>query len=229
MSADSGPESRPRRQQTPKDGGFVLDTRSLGRKPGSMKQLHRTVTTEERIGLEMVGIPVGAQVELDLTLQSVSEGVLVTGTVDAPIEGECSRCLEPFTDEIQLQLTELFAYPDSATEQTTEEDEIHRLIDDMLDLEPVIIDAVGLELPLQPLCEPDCAGLCPECGVRMAIAGSEHGHEILDPRWAGLAKFNAESTDTDTASFEADTVSDPSTDSTLAAHNGAVSKKTEES
>ncbi|WP_282779425.1 MULTISPECIES: DUF177 domain-containing protein [unclassified Nocardia] len=187
MSAQSGSNPRHRRQAT--DAGFVLDVRSLGRAPGSMKQVRRTVTTDAKIGLEMVGIPAGAQVELDLTLQAVSEGVLVTGTVSAPIEGECSRCLEPFTDAIELRLTELFAYPDSATEQTTEEDEIHRLVDDLIDLEPVVIDAVGLELPLQPLCEPDCPGLCPECGVRMAIAGSEHGHEILDPRWAKLASL----------------------------------------
>lgn len=198
----------------------MLDVRSLGRKPGSMKQLHRVFTIGERIGLEMVGVPVGAEVEMDLTLQSVSEGVLVTGTVDAPLEGECSRCLESFTDELELHITELFAYPDSTTEQTTEEDEIHRLVDDMIDLEPVVIDAVGLELPLQPLCAPDCPGLCPECGVRMAIAGSGHGHEILDPRWAGLASFTAETPDAATAS-------DP-TDSTLAAHNGAASKQTEE-
>ncbi len=158
-----------------------------------MKDLRRTVTTKEKIGLDLVAIPVGAQVELDLTLQSVSEGVLVTGTVTAPIEGECTRCLEPFTDEIELQLTELFAYPDSATEQTTEEDEIPRLIEDTIDLEPVIIDSVGMELPLQPLCEEDCAGLCPECGIRMAIAESGHSHEILDPRWAGLANFAVES------------------------------------
>ncbi|QLY29941.1 YceD family protein [Nocardia huaxiensis] len=187
MPADSGHGSRRRLKQT--DAGFVLDTRSLGRAPGSMRELHRTHTTDGKLGLEMVGIPAGAQVEMDLVLQSVSEGVLVTGTVSAPIEGECSRCLESFSDEIDLQITELFAYPDSATEQTTEEDEIHRLVDDMIDLEPVIIDAVGLELPLQPLCEPDCAGLCPECGVRMAIAGSDHTHEILDPRWAKLAGF----------------------------------------
>ncbi|MEU1208315.1 DUF177 domain-containing protein [Nocardia sp. NPDC005825] len=219
MSADSGNGSRHRHKLT--DADFVLDVRSLGRKPGSMKQLQRTFATPDRIGLEMVGIPVGAQVELDLTLQSVSEGVLVTGTVTAPIEGECSRCLDAFTDTLELQLTELFAYPDSATEQTTEEDEIPRLVDDFIDLEPVIVDGVGMELPLQPLCEPDCAGLCPECGVKMAIAGSGHGHEILDPRWAGLANFTAESTDADTAS-------DPSTDSTLAGHNGAASK-TEES
>ncbi|MFI6867205.1 YceD family protein [Nocardia sp. NPDC050406] len=187
MPADSGSNPRHRRKTT--DAGFVLDVRSLGRAPGSMKEVHRNLTTEAKIGLEMVGIPVGAQVEMDLVLQSVSEGVLVTGTVYAPIDGECSRCLEPFTDELELQITELFAYPDSATEQTTEEDEIHRLIDDMIDLEPVVIDAVGLELPLQPLCQPDCAGLCPECGVRMAIAGSGHGHEILDPRWAKLANL----------------------------------------
>lgn len=154
-----------------------------------MRELRRTVTTEQRIGLDLIAVPVGAQVELDLQLQAVSEGVLVTGTVSAPVEGECSRCLEPFDDEITLQVTELFAYPHSTTEQTTEDDEVYRMVDDLIDLEPVVIDAVGLELPLQPLCTPDCAGLCPECGVRMAIAGSDHRHEILDPRWAGLAKF----------------------------------------
>ncbi|MET9283690.1 YceD family protein [Nocardia beijingensis] len=190
MPAGSGSASRPKsaKRRSP-DAGFVLDTRSLGRRPGTMRELRRTVTTEERIGLDLIGVPVGAQVAFDLQLQAVSEGVLVTGTVSAPLEGECSRCLEPFTDAVTLQVTELFAYPDSTTEQTTEDDEVYRMDDDLIDLEPVVIDAIGLELPLQPLCTPDCAGLCPECGVRMAIAGSDHRHEILDPRWAGLAKF----------------------------------------
>lgn len=190
MSAGSGSASRPKsaKRRSP-DAGFVLDTRSLGRRPGTMRELRRTVTTEERIGLDLIGVPVGAQVAFDLQLQAVSEGVLVTGTVSAPLEGECSRCLEPFTDAVTLQVTELFAYPDSTTEQTTEDDEVYRMDDDLIDLEPVVIDAIGLELPLQPLCTPDCAGLCPECGMRMAIAGSDHRHEILDPRWAGLAKF----------------------------------------
>lgn len=169
--------------------GFVLDVRSLGRAPGSMRELRRTVTTTEQLGLDLIGVPVGAEVELDLRLQSVSEGVLVTGTLDAPVTGECSRCLEQFTDTVQLSLTELFAYPDSATDQTSADDEIYRMSDDLIDLEPLVVDQLGIELPLQPLCSPDCPGLCPECGVRMAIAGSDHRHEILDPRWAGLAKF----------------------------------------
>ncbi|NEW26362.1 YceD family protein [Nocardia cyriacigeorgica] len=197
MPAGSGSASRSRTGSHPvPDVGFVLDVRNLGRGAGSMRELHRTVTTTDRLGLDLIAVPAGSDVELDLRLQSVSEGVLITGTVSAPLTGECSRCLESFDDEIELSLTELFAYPDSATEQTTSEDEVYRMADDLIDLEPVIVDALGVELPLQPLCTPDCAGLCPECGVRMAIAGSDHGHEILDPRWAGLAKFAADSPST---------------------------------
>ncbi len=167
----------------------MLDVISLGRRPGgSMRTVNRVVPSPSRIGLDLVAIEEGADVELDLRLEAVSEGgVLVTGTVRAGTVGECSRCLEPFTGSVDLYLTELFAYPNSVTEQTTDEDEIYRMVDDEIDLEPVIVDAVGLELPLQPLCNDDCAGLCPECGIRLAIAESGHGHEIIDPRWAGLA------------------------------------------
>lgn len=152
-----------------------------------MTTLTRTVPTPNRIGLDLIAVPAGSDVELDLRLEAVSEGVLVTGTVRAATTGECSRCLEPFEGELDLHLTELFAYPNSVTEETTEEDEVYRIVDDLIDLEPVIVDAAGLELPLQPLCSEDCQGLCPECGVRLAIAESGHGHEILDPRWAALA------------------------------------------
>ncbi|GAB2629642.1 DUF177 domain-containing protein [Prescottella soli] len=187
MSSHRHKSSRPTR-----DEGFVLDTLSLGRRPGSMRTVSRVVPAPSRIGLDLVAIEEGTDVELDLRLESVSEGVLVTGSVRADTVGECSRCLEPFDDSVSLHLTELFAYPDSATEETTEEDEIYRVVDDEIDLEPVIVDAVGLELPLQPLCSDDCEGLCPECGIRLAIAESGHGHETMDPRWAGLAaKFGA--------------------------------------
>ncbi|NKY35263.1 DUF177 domain-containing protein [Nocardia speluncae] len=188
MPADTTARSRSGARRA-HDAGFVLDIRSLGRAPGSMRKLRRTVTTSEQLGLDLIAVPAGSEVELDLRLQSVSEGVLVTGTVTAPVAGECSRCLEQFTDSVDVSLTELFAYPDSATDKTASDDEIYRMDDDLIDLEPLVVDQLGIELPLQPLCTPDCAGLCPECGVRMAIAGSDHGHEILDPRWAGLAKF----------------------------------------
>ncbi|MGW0037161.1 YceD family protein [Gordonia sp. NPDC003376] len=166
---------------------FVLDIRSFGRRPGTMSEVHRTVTAPERLGVEMIAIPAGSDVDLDLRLEAVSEGVLVTGTVCGETAGQCSRCLEPLDGTVTVFLTELFAYPDSQTEQTTDADDIHRIVDDRIDLEQSVIDAVALELPMSPLCEDDCQGLCSECGVRLAVAEPGHGHEKIDPRWAGLA------------------------------------------
>lgn len=152
-----------------------------------MMPVSRTVKSPSRIGLDLIAIPEGEDIVLDLRLESVSEGVLVSGTVDADTVGECSRCLEPFTSHVQLHLTELFAYPNSVTEATTDAEDLYRVEDDAIDLEPLLVDVAGLTLPLRPLCTEDCQGLCPECGIRLSIAEPGHSHEILDPRWAGLA------------------------------------------
>ncbi len=173
--------------------GFVLDIDNLSRRPGSMAEIQRTIVAPTRIGLDAIAIEKGSPVELDLRLEAVSEGVLVTGTVRAATAGECSRCLEPVSGAVDVYLTDLFAYPSSVTEDTTDEEEIHRVVDDQIDLEPVVVDAVGLELPLHPLCRENCQGLCSECGINLAIAESGHNHEIVDPRWAGLAaKFGVD-------------------------------------
>lgn len=166
---------------------LVINISRLGRRPGSMMTHRETVPSPVRIGVELVAIEAGAPLELDLRLESVSEGVLVTGTVAAPTAGECARCLTPITGDIEIDLTELFAYPDSATDETTESDEMGRVIDDSVDLEQPIIDAVGLALPFSPLCGPDCVGLCQQCGVPLATAEPGHHHEQLDSRWAKLA------------------------------------------
>ena|SRR5437588_349127 len=167
---------------------MTLDITRLGRRPGAMVTLRNTVPSPARIGLAMIAIDQGAPVELDLQVQSVSEGVLVTGTVAAPTVGECSRCLTEVTGRVQVELTELFAYPDSTTEATTEEDEVGHVVADTIDLEQCIVDAVGLELPFSPVCSPDCPGLCPECGVSLAAEPGHH-HDLIDPRWAKLAEM----------------------------------------
>lgn len=166
---------------------LVLDISRLGRRPGTMTTVRETVPSPSRMGLDLIAIQPGAEVDLDLRLESVSEGVLVTGTVRAPTRGECARCLTPITGEIEIELTELFAYPDSATESTTEADEVGHVVDDTVDLEQPIVDAVGLALPFAPVCAEDCPGLCPECGVALASAGPDHRHDLIDPRWAKLA------------------------------------------
>jgi uncharacterized protein len=165
---------------------LVVNIARLGRRPGSMFPMHETVASPARIGLDMIGIAPDAPLDLDLRVESVSEGVLVTGTLSAPITGECSRCLTPFTERIHVDLTELFAYPDSLTEATTEEDEVGRVVNDLVDLQQPIVDAVGLELPFSPVCRADCPGLCPTCGVALATAEPGHHHDEIDPRWAKL-------------------------------------------
>ena len=156
-----------------------------------MMTFSETVPSPSRIGLDLIGIDEGAPLTLDLRIESVSEGVLVSGTVSAPTAGECARCLTPITGDVEIDLTELFAYPDSATDETTESDEIGRVgasgEPDTVDLEQPIIDAIGMALPFAPLCGPDCAGLCPQCGVPLATAEPGHQHEQIDPRWAKLA------------------------------------------
>jgi uncharacterized protein len=166
---------------------LVLNISRLGRRPGSMMTISETVPSPSRIGLDLIAIAQGAPLDLDLRIESVSEGVLVSGTVSAPTSGECVRCLTPVTGDVEIDLTELFAYPASATDETTEADELGRVVDDTVDLEQPIIDAVGLALPFAPLCQPDCAGLCPQCGVALATAEPGHAHEQIDPRWGKLA------------------------------------------
>ena len=166
---------------------FVFDLRELGRQPGAMADHRRSVPAGARLGLDLIAVPEGASLDLDLRLESVSEGVLVTGTVTAPLTGQCGRCLDPIHDELTVEVCELFAYARSTTDETTEQDEVHRVDGDLLDVEPVARDAIVLALPWTPLCRPDCAGLCPDCGQRFDDLPAGHAHRQIDPRWAALA------------------------------------------
>jgi uncharacterized protein len=149
-----------------------------------------TVPAPAELGIEVLRVPEGSPVVLDLRLEAVMEGVLVTGTATAVLEGECVRCLQRIDDEVDVRLQELYVYPDGRHDDSDQElaDETSRLEeDDLLDLEPLLRDAVVLALPFQPLCEEDCPGLCVECGARLAD-DPDHTHEAaVDPRWAGLA------------------------------------------
>lgn len=170
---------------------LVLDTAQLPRAPGSMRTVERVVAAPKDLGLALIGVPEGAELGLDLRMESVSEGVLVTGAVTGPAEGECARCLRPISTGLVVTLQELFAYPDSATEATTEQDEVGRLRGDLIDLEPAVRDAVVLALPGSPLCRDDCPGLCPECGAHWDDLPADHGHdERIDPRWTALKKLS---------------------------------------
>ncbi len=168
------------------DSPWVVDTRTLGRRPGTMRALRIAVPLDTPMGLDVLAVPAGAEVDLDLRLEAVAEGVLVSGTAAATAVGQCARCLIEVTEPVVAGIRELFAYADSATAATTDEDEIARLIDDRIDLEQTVRDEVVTALPMAPLCRPDCRGLCVECGGRFDDLEPDHSHETMDPRWAAL-------------------------------------------
>jgi uncharacterized protein len=167
---------------------LVLDTHELGRRPGSQRRVSRSAPAPAGLGIDVLGVPEGSPIELDLRLEAVMEGVLVTGTARAGLAGECSRCLDPIEDEIEVELQELYAYDDEHDEPE-DEDEEARLQGDLLDLEPLVRDAVVLALPFGPLCRDDCPGLCVECGARLADEPEHHHGDRIDPRWAALTQL----------------------------------------
>jgi uncharacterized protein len=169
---------------------LVLDTRDLPRSPGAMRAVERVVPAPEHLGLELIRIPVGAELTLRLRMESVSEGVLVSAEVQVPLEGECGRCLRGISDTLEVSFQELYAYEHSTTDDTADEDEVGRMQGDLIDLEPELRDAVVLALPNHPLCRADCPGLCPECGVHLDDLPADHHHRETDARWAALEQFN---------------------------------------
>jgi uncharacterized protein len=171
---------------------LVLDTRDLPRRPGAMRAMRRVVPAPKDLGLELVVVPEGAELHLELRLESVSEGVLVSGTVTGALTGECGRCLRPISDTLDVTIQELYAYEHSTTVETTDEDEVSRLQGDLIDLEPALRDAVVLALPTTPLCREDCPGLCPECGAHWDELPAGHSHRQVDARWAALQRLAGE-------------------------------------
>jgi uncharacterized protein len=158
-----------------------------------MQEISLSVPSPAEIGIMSIGVPEGSEVELDVRLESVIDGVLVSGTALVQLTGECSRCLDPISDELEVDLQELYVYeetdsrgrPVARKDQDDEDDDQRYVIEDHLDLEPVLRDAVVLDLPLAPVCRDDCPGLCPQCGFRLED-DPEHQHDVIDPRWAAL-------------------------------------------
>lgn len=161
----------------------VIDVHDF-RRAGESKRVERDVVIHEALGNPVIGVPQGAQVDLQILLESVIDGVLVTAEAVYPFEGQCSRCLDPISGQRSTEFSQLFLW--SEPEQADEE-HLPLIDQGFVDLTGELQDAIGLDLPLAPVCREDCPGLCPRCGARLAEAGPEHHHEEIDPRWAALS------------------------------------------
>jgi uncharacterized protein len=166
----------------------MLFVKDLGRSPGTMRTLNEHVPAPRDLGVALIGVQEGSDIELDLRLEAVHEGILVSGTVFAEVKGECGRCLDPLAYDLEVNVQELFLYEGVELSDGEDDEEQRRVEHDLIDLEPVLRDAVVTTLPFQPVCREDCQGLCSECGIRLEDEPGHH-HEDLDPRWAALAEL----------------------------------------
>lgn len=164
------------------NGPFFLPVRDIVRKPGEMREHSIDITLDQKWGEGIVSIESGTTVELDVRLESVHEGILVSGTADADYTGVCGRCLTDITASIEVEFQELFAYPG-------EEETDFEVQDDHVDLESLVRDAVVLSLPFQPVCQPDCPGLDPVTGEKLTESAGAESPAPIDPRWSVLQQI----------------------------------------
>jgi DUF177 domain-containing protein len=156
-----------------------IDVRDLLGHPGA-STVERIDEPIEGLHTELADLPSDAPVEADLLLENVVEGILVSGTIQAGLRLRCARCLREFQRSVDVAVRELFT-----REPDPDSDDYLLDVEGELDPEPMVRDAVGLELPFAPLCRPDCKGICERCGGDRNL-GECTCAERVDPRWGPL-------------------------------------------
>ena len=181
---------------------YKLNTYELPRRAGEMREHELDIEVPEKVGVELISVPVGEIIEVDARLESVTEGVLLSAEIFAVAKGECGRCLDPVELVIEKRIQELYLYEKRVERKKGAKVEDDLEIEDellmdgnVMDLESPIRDAIVLSLPSNPLCSDECAGLCPICGGKWAELPENHAHEVIDARWAGLAALSIEEPD----------------------------------
>ena len=177
---------------------YHLNTHELPRRAGEMKEYQLDLVAPEPVGVPLISVQVGAIIEVDARLEAVTEGILLSAEIFAVATGECIRCLDPVELDVERTIQELYLYEDDGAkkkghhkkaapvEDELEEEDLLYLDGVIMDLEPPIRDAIVLNLPVNPLCDEDCLGLCPDCGEKWESLPEDHAHETIDARWAGL-------------------------------------------
>ena len=190
---------------------FQFNTHELPRRAGEMKEYQLDLEILEPVGVPLVAVPAGDVIEVDMRLESVAEGILLSADIYAIAKGECIRCLDPVEITVERKIQELYRYEPTNdkggkrkkhSSRTDSSDEIDLdAVDELwldgneMNLEVPIRDAIVLDLPVNPLCSEACLGLCPDCGEKWEKLPEDHAHEVIDARWAGLAGLDFKNSD----------------------------------
>jgi uncharacterized protein len=189
---------------------YQFNTHELPRRAGEMREYQLDLEILESVGVPLVAVAAGDVIEVDMRLESVAEGILLSADVYAVAKGECIRCLDPVEITVERKIQELYRYEptnekggkrkksgrnERAEEVDLDEDDELWLDGNVMNLETPIRDAIVLDLPINPLCSEDCLGLCPDCGEKWEKLPEGHSHEVIDARWAGLAGLDFKNSD----------------------------------
>ncbi len=110
------------------------------------------------------------------------QGLLAQLDVQATTELECVRCLTPIQQRLEASFTELYAF----SARTVTDSGLILPENGQIDLGPLVREYLILEIPIGPVCQPDCKGLCPVCGENRNTDDCEHDLDEIDPRLANL-------------------------------------------
>ena len=168
---------------------WLVPVTTLRRQPGARREERRAGWIGE---LSVAGsvVPAGAVAVADAILDSIDGGIEVAASVRAPWQGECRRCLRPISGELWCDVRELYRAR-AGHEAADPDEDTYPLEGELLDLAPLVRDALLLELPLAPLCREDCRGLCPTCGADLNSGPCECAPTSGDPRWGVLDALRA--------------------------------------
>jgi uncharacterized protein len=171
----------------------MIDVHDLLGHPG-LARSYDLLGTIDGLATELVAVPDDAMLGGGLALESVIEGVFVTGAITGTWRVRCARCLTEQTRPFSVEIAELVTQ--TPLDPADADDDGYVLVDEQVDVDQIVRDAVGVEMPFAPLCRPDCQGLCPTCGGNRNL-GECPGHEAIDPRFAVLSDLLLELPTTD--------------------------------
>lgn len=113
------------------------------------------------------------------------QGILLQVDFQAQVNLECVRCLTNFQQSLDIDFTELYAF----SQRYVTDSGLLMPETGIIDLNPVLREYILLEIPISPLCRPDCKGLCPICGNNLNESTCNHDDDSVDPRLASLKKL----------------------------------------
>ncbi len=162
---------------------LLINAAELLRRPGSERRLSLETTVAE-LGIADRRFDSTATVVVSLRLESLTDGIVVDGELRAPWADSCRRCLAAANGVVVSEVHELY-------QAVTTDPDAFPIVGDQIDLVPMVRENLLLDGPLAPLCRPDCAGLCPTCGIDRNTATCDCDASVVDPRWDALTQLRA--------------------------------------